>query len=37
MPTYKSDKPTKDKRAWYFTHSYKDNQGNYKKYVSKNI
>lgn len=34
MPIYK-DKPTKDGRAFYFAISYKDLDGNYKKYKSK--
>lgn len=35
MPIYKSNTPTKDGRAYYFTANYTDTNGNYKKYKSK--
>lgn len=35
MPVYKSKKPTKDGRAWYYKISYKDDYGNYKNKYSK--
>ena len=36
MPVYKNtNKSTKDGKCYYFTISYKDNEGNYKKYNSK--
>ena len=36
MPVYKSDKPTKDGRSWYFKAHYVDLHGNSKQYMSKN-
>lgn len=35
MAIYKSETPTKDGRAYYFTVSYTDNSGAYKQYKSK--
>ncbi len=35
MPVYKSSKPTKDGRIYYFKISYVDNNGNQKQYASK--
>lgn len=35
MPIYKSDKPTKDGRKWFFKVSYVDAQGYKKRYESK--
>lgn len=35
MPVYKTTKPTKDGRSWYFKISYVDNNGKQKQYKSK--
>lgn len=35
MPTYKSDKPTKDGRQYYFVVSYTDFKGNHQQHKSK--
>ena len=35
MPVYKTKKPSKEGKAWFFSLSYKDSTGKYKKYNSK--